>query len=220
MYKPGAAARARGRYLLFLNNDTVIPRGALRRLADAARSNPSLGLLGPRLRDGKGRIQRSARARPTVAALCHRLTLLRWTGRLLPYLLLAALAAGAIVFLVDLPTFVENAHTYAAYAMFGGIIVVAVHYACYAAIRKDRGPRTRFAFVVAYLVIAALMVVTLVVVGIFQLTGNGLGLLVVEFIVIGEFALFWLFQSIDLWELETYQVQSLSQLLAQMEESR
>ena len=109
--------------------------------------------------------------------------LLRWAGLLLLYLLLAALIAGAIVFCVNLPLFVENAHTYAAYAMFGGIIVVAVHYACYAAVRKDRGPRTRLAFVAAYLIIAALMVVTLVVVGIFQLTGNGLRMLVVEFIV-------------------------------------
>jgi hypothetical protein len=145
---------------------------------------------------------------------------LRWLERVLPRLLLAALTAGAVVFFVDLPSFVENAHNFAAYGMFGGIIVVAVHYACYAAVRKDRGPRTRLAFVIAYLIIAALMVVTLVVVGIFQLTGNGLGLLVVEFIVIGEFAAFWLFQSIDLWELEKYQVQSLSQVLTELEESR
>ena len=64
------------------------------------------------------------------------------------------------------------------------------------------------------------MVATLLVVGLFQLTGNGLGLLVVEFIIIAEFAAFWLLQSVDLWELEKYQVQSLSQLLAQLEETR
>src|SRR5262249_40398287 len=75
-----AARVARGRYLLFLNNDTIIPRGAVRLLVAHARANPSIGLLGPRLIDGKGREQRSARARPTVAALCHRLTILRWTG--------------------------------------------------------------------------------------------------------------------------------------------
>jgi fatty acid desaturase len=97
--------------------------------------------------------------------------------------------------------------------MFGGIIVVVVHYACYAAVRKDRGARTRLAFVGAYLIIAAMMVLTLIVVAILQFSGNGLGLLVVEFIVIAEFAVFWLFQSIDLWELEKYQVPSLSQLL-------
>jgi GT2 family glycosyltransferase len=75
-----AARIARGRYLLFLNNDTIVPRGAVRRLVAHARANPSIGLLGPRLIDDKGREQRSARARPTVAALCHRLTILRWTG--------------------------------------------------------------------------------------------------------------------------------------------
>ena len=170
----------------------------------------------------------AAQLPPILAAVVLRLEkvlrvaapLLHFVGRLLPYLLLAALIAGAIVFFVDLPSFVDNAHTVAAYGMFGGIIVVAVHYACYAAVRKDRGPRTRLAFVAAYLIIAALMVVTLLVVGIFQVTGNGLGLLVVEFIVIGEFAAFWLFQSIDLWELEKYQVQSLSQVLTQLDETR
>ncbi|MFQ3592658.1 MAG: glycosyltransferase family 2 protein, partial [Gemmataceae bacterium] len=75
-----AAQQARGRYLFFLNNDTVIPPGTLRRLVKQARRVPNLGLLGPQLRDGRGRPQRSVRARPTVTALCHRVTFLRWTG--------------------------------------------------------------------------------------------------------------------------------------------
>jgi GT2 family glycosyltransferase len=75
-----AAAVARGRYLFFLNNDTVVPRDALARLVAFARANPEVGLVGPRLRDAAGRVQCSARQRPTVAALLHRLTLLRWTG--------------------------------------------------------------------------------------------------------------------------------------------
>lgn len=75
-----AARAGRGRYLLFLNNDTIVPRKAVRRLVAHARANPAVGVLGPRLIDGKGREQRSARAKPTVAALCHRLTVLRWTG--------------------------------------------------------------------------------------------------------------------------------------------
>jgi hypothetical protein len=170
----------------------------------------------------------AAQLPPILAAVVLRLEkvlrvaapILQSVGRLLPYFLLLALAAGAVVFFVDLPLFVRNAHTFAAYAMFGAIIVVAVHYAFYAALRKDRGPRIRLAFVAAYLIIAGLMVATLLVVGIFQLTGNGLGLLVVEFIIIAEFAAFWLLQSVDLWELEKYQVQSLSQLLAQLEETR
>jgi hypothetical protein len=68
--------------------------------------------------------------------------LVGWLEKVLPCALLAALAAGAAVFFVDLPMFVRNAHGVAAYTMFGGIIVVAVHYACYAALRK----RTRTAY--------------------------------------------------------------------------
>jgi GT2 family glycosyltransferase len=77
-----AAQRARGRYLLFLNNDTVIPPGTLRRLVDFADARPEVGMVGPRLRDGQGRWQVSYRLRPTVATLLHRTSLLRWTGLL------------------------------------------------------------------------------------------------------------------------------------------
>jgi GT2 family glycosyltransferase len=75
-----AAARARGRYLFFLNNDAAVPPGALRRLVAYAETHPEVGLLGPRLCDGRGRPQVSCRRRPTVAALLHRTRLLRWTG--------------------------------------------------------------------------------------------------------------------------------------------
>lgn len=75
-----AARLANGRYLFFLNNDTVVPRGTLRRLCLFGRDNPGAGLIGPRLRDGRGHVQKSARGRPTVPALLHRLSLLRWTG--------------------------------------------------------------------------------------------------------------------------------------------
>ena len=77
-----AARRAQGRYLFFLNNDTVVPPGALRALVEYARAHPEIGLLGPRLRDPRGRVQDSCRRRPTVAALLHRTSLLRWTGLL------------------------------------------------------------------------------------------------------------------------------------------
>jgi GT2 family glycosyltransferase/SAM-dependent methyltransferase len=77
-----AALLARGRYLLFLNNDTVVPAGALGRLVDYADRHPEIGLLGPRLRDGAGRTQVSYRLRPTAATLLHRTSLLRWTGLL------------------------------------------------------------------------------------------------------------------------------------------
>jgi GT2 family glycosyltransferase len=75
-----AAARARGRYLFFLNNDTLVPPLALKRLLDFAEANPQVGMIGPRLRDGRGRTQLSCRRRPTLGALLHRLALLRWTG--------------------------------------------------------------------------------------------------------------------------------------------
>jgi N-acetylglucosaminyl-diphospho-decaprenol L-rhamnosyltransferase len=75
-----AAAQARGRYLFFLNNDTVVPAGTLRRLMDYAEAHPEVGLIGPRLCDRQGKAQVSYRQRPTMSALLHRTTLLRWTG--------------------------------------------------------------------------------------------------------------------------------------------
>jgi len=75
-----AAALAHGRYLFFLNNDTVVPPHALRRLLDHAEAHPHLGMIGPRLRDGRGAVQASYRQLPTLAALLQRTTLLRWTG--------------------------------------------------------------------------------------------------------------------------------------------
>jgi GT2 family glycosyltransferase len=77
-----AARCARGRYLFFLNNDTVVPAGAIRRLLDYAEAHPEVGLIGPRLRDGDGRLQVSYRSRPTLATFLHRTSLLRWTGLL------------------------------------------------------------------------------------------------------------------------------------------
>src|SRR5262249_356048 len=77
-----AARRADGCYLLFLNNDTVVPAGTLRRLVDYAQAHPEVGMIGPRLRDGNGQCQVSYRQRPTMATLLHRTCLFRWTGML------------------------------------------------------------------------------------------------------------------------------------------
>ncbi len=74
-----AAALAKGRYLFFLNNDTVVPRHTLHRLVRYLEAHPEVGMVGPRLRDGAGRIQVSYRTLPTVAALLHRTYLFRWT---------------------------------------------------------------------------------------------------------------------------------------------
>jgi len=75
-----ATPEARGRYLFFLNNDTLVPPGTLRRLLDYLEAHPEVGIVGPRLRDGQGNIQVSYRPRPTVATLLHKTALFRWTG--------------------------------------------------------------------------------------------------------------------------------------------
>lgn len=75
-----ATDKARGQYLFFLNNDTIVPAGTLRRLLDFAQRHPEVGMVGPRLRDGRGHFQVSYRQRPTLAALLHRTVLFRWTG--------------------------------------------------------------------------------------------------------------------------------------------
>jgi GT2 family glycosyltransferase len=72
-----AASLARGRFLFFLNNDTVVPPLTLRKLLDYARSHPDVGMIGPRLRGGDGEVQASYRPRPTLAGLLHR----TWVGR-------------------------------------------------------------------------------------------------------------------------------------------
>jgi GT2 family glycosyltransferase len=77
-----AARLASGRYLFFLNNDTAVPAGTLRRLVDYAEAHPEAGMIGPRLVGMDGRTQVSCRPRPTVATLLHRAVLLRWTGLL------------------------------------------------------------------------------------------------------------------------------------------
>jgi len=75
-----AAALARGRYFLFLNNDTALPADTLRGLIDYADAHPEIGILGPRLRDPTGKLQVSYRRFPTLATFLHRTSLLRWTG--------------------------------------------------------------------------------------------------------------------------------------------
>jgi GT2 family glycosyltransferase len=74
-----AAERARGRYLFFLNNDTVVPPFTLRDLVAYADAHPEAGMVGPRLRDGSGQIQISHRRAPTPAMMLHKTALLRWT---------------------------------------------------------------------------------------------------------------------------------------------
>ncbi|QJW95429.1 glycosyltransferase [Frigoriglobus tundricola] len=74
-----AAAAARGRFLFFLNNDTLVPPDTLRQFLALAEANPTVGMFGPRLRGADGTFQISYRRRPTIGALLHRVSLLRWT---------------------------------------------------------------------------------------------------------------------------------------------
>ncbi len=75
-----AGRRATGRYVFFLNNDTVVPPLTLAQLVGFADTHPQIGMIGPRLRDGQGKLQISYRRKPTLRALLHRAALLRWTG--------------------------------------------------------------------------------------------------------------------------------------------
>jgi len=74
-----AAAVASGRYLFFLNNDTVTPAYSLRQLVQYADAHPDVGMIGPRLRDSRGQLQISFRRKPTLAAMLHRTAILNWT---------------------------------------------------------------------------------------------------------------------------------------------
>ncbi|OWK45402.1 glycosyltransferase family 2 protein [Fimbriiglobus ruber] len=75
-----AASVADGRYLFFLNNDTELPGGTLKEFVTFADRNPGVGMVGPKLRGADGNLQISYRTKPTLAAMLHRVSLLRWTG--------------------------------------------------------------------------------------------------------------------------------------------
>jgi N-acetylglucosaminyl-diphospho-decaprenol L-rhamnosyltransferase len=75
-----AARLANGKYLLFLNNDTVVPPGVLHQLADFLEAHPKVVMVGPRLRDERGKLQMSHRRQPTPATFLHRTWLFRILG--------------------------------------------------------------------------------------------------------------------------------------------
>jgi len=75
------AAIATGRYLFFLNNDTVVPAGSLSRLAKYLDEHPEAVAVGPQLIGDDGVPQRSGRNLVTLRALLHQNVLpFRWTG--------------------------------------------------------------------------------------------------------------------------------------------
>src|SRR5262249_10192492 len=75
-----AAALANGRCVSSQNSATCAPPLALSRLVAFADAPPQAGMIGPRLRDGEGRLQISYRRKPALKAMLHRAALLRWTG--------------------------------------------------------------------------------------------------------------------------------------------
>ncbi len=72
-----AMDRARGRSVLVLNPDTVLPAGSLRACLDELWRDPSVGLLTPRLVDRQGRLDRRChRGFPTLwSSFCYFTTL-------------------------------------------------------------------------------------------------------------------------------------------------
>ncbi len=71
-------AVAHGRYVLFLNPDTVVSPGALSTMVAYMEAHPNVGALGPRLRYGDGSPQSSARRFPTLATALFESTPLAW----------------------------------------------------------------------------------------------------------------------------------------------
>ncbi len=76
-----------GRYLLLLNNDTVMLPGAVDALVRFIESRPNAGIVGPRLLNSDGSLQPSCRAFPTVWSMAFRAAYLdklfpahRWFG--------------------------------------------------------------------------------------------------------------------------------------------
>lgn len=55
---------AEGRYLMLLDQEVVVRPGCLRRLVDFMDDNPEAGIVGPKVIDGYGRIEPSARTLP------------------------------------------------------------------------------------------------------------------------------------------------------------
>jgi GT2 family glycosyltransferase len=72
---------SRGKYILLLNPDTVVHQGALQALIDCAESHPEAGIIGAKLLNPDGSVQRSARSFPDIGAGLFRNTFL---GRLFP----------------------------------------------------------------------------------------------------------------------------------------
>jgi GT2 family glycosyltransferase len=74
-----AAERARGDLLLFLNNDTVIPSGALTTLVQFFEQHPDVSAVVPSIVNPDGKLQETVRKTLRFRAMLHRILFLRWT---------------------------------------------------------------------------------------------------------------------------------------------
>ena len=74
-----AAESARGNLLLFLNDDTVIPAGALTTLLRFFEQHPDVSGVMPRTVSPNGKPNETVRKTPEVRAMLHRILFLRWT---------------------------------------------------------------------------------------------------------------------------------------------
>ena len=72
---------ATGRYLLLLNSDAWVVDGAIERLAAFADAHPRAAVVGPRLRNPDGSLQRSVRGEPTLWRLATEYLFLRKLGQ-------------------------------------------------------------------------------------------------------------------------------------------
>jgi GT2 family glycosyltransferase len=77
-----AIPQTTGRYVLFLNSDTVVLEGALAAMVRHADANPDIGILGPKLLNADGSLQYSCRRYPNLGTGFFRNTPL---GRLFPH---------------------------------------------------------------------------------------------------------------------------------------
>jgi len=71
---------AAGRYVFFLNPDTIVKPGSFDVLLDFMENNPNVGACGPRLLFEDGRLQSTVRAFPTFAGALHRHTIFKTLG--------------------------------------------------------------------------------------------------------------------------------------------
>jgi GT2 family glycosyltransferase len=74
-----AARRAQGKFLLFLNNDTIIIPGALTTMVRFFERHPELSAVGPSITFPDGKQQGCVRKGLRFRALVHRISFIRWT---------------------------------------------------------------------------------------------------------------------------------------------